>query len=44
MYYLAKHRHVVEDLKLLQSGEPISSEELEHDLDTSDAWRYGSTF
>jgi hypothetical protein len=44
MYYLSKHRHVVEDIKQLQSGEPISSEELEHDLDTSEAWRYGSTF
>jgi len=44
MYYLSKHRHVVEDMKLLQSGEPISAEELKHDLDTSEAWRYGATF
>jgi len=44
MYYLAKHRHIVADIAQLQSGEPISKEDLETHLDTSGAWRYGTTF
>jgi hypothetical protein len=44
MYYLVKHRHVVEAIKLLESGEPVSKEDLNAALDTSEAWRYGSTF
>ena len=44
MYYLAKRRHVLEAIKKLQSGEPISVEKLNSALDTSEAWRYGATF
>lgn len=44
MFYLAKRRHVLEAIKQLQSGEPVSTEEIDSALDTSDAWRYGSTF
>jgi hypothetical protein len=44
MYYLAKHRHVVELMKDLQSGEPVSPNDVKSALDTSEAWRYGATF
>jgi hypothetical protein len=44
MYYLVKHRHVVELMKNLQSGEPVSPEDVKSALDTSEAWRYGATF
>ena len=44
MYYLSKHRHVVEAIRQLQSGEPVSSEEISRALDDSEAWRYGATF
>ena len=44
MYYLVKHRHVVELMKSLQSGEPVSPEDVKSALDTNEAWRYGATF
>jgi hypothetical protein len=44
MYYLSKRRHVLEAIKQLQSGEPVSEDDINRALDASEAWRYGSTF
>jgi len=44
MYYYSKRRHVVAAIRKLESGEPVSPEEIKDALDTSEAWRYGATF